>query len=75
MSDTGESVGTLLPYTEPLLRHHGSLRDLTGKSGESDAKAQKDGVDKGSKDGADKVKKEAAEKTAKDVTDNKTAGF
>lgn len=23
-----------LPYAEPLLREHGSLRDLTGKTGE-----------------------------------------
>jgi hypothetical protein len=42
-----------LPYAEPLLREHGSLRDLTGKTGEKgkekegDKSQIKDCVDKG----------------------------
>jgi hypothetical protein len=42
-----------LPYAEPLLREHGSLRDLTGKSGEKGKEKEgdkgqvKDCVDKG----------------------------
>ena len=41
-----------LPYAEPLLREHGSLRDLTGKTGEKGK--EKEGDKSHVKDCADK---------------------
>jgi hypothetical protein len=52
-----------LPYTEPLLREHGSLRDLTGKTGE---------VGKVTDKGKEKEKekeKEGDKNQAKDIID------
>jgi hypothetical protein len=64
-----------MPYTEPLLREHGSLRDLTGKTGEvgkltDKAKEKEKEKEKESgekdffKDQIDKLQKDALEKGA-----------
>jgi hypothetical protein len=61
-----------MPYSEPLLREHGSLRDLTGKSGEKlsdkvtdktkEKEKEKDGDKDALKDILDKTQKDALEK-------------
>jgi hypothetical protein len=55
-----------LPYTEPLLREHGSLRDLTGKTGETTKLSDKT-KDKGEKE--KEKEKDDDKNTLKDVSD------
>ena len=56
-----------LQYTEPLLREHGNLRDLTGKTGEKLTDKTKEKEKEKEKEGDKDVFKDIIDKTQKDA--------